>query len=135
MAPSRLEKILGSAAPGPHLGHDMGGCKTYGGGKRTEQRTLQKISGPLEKSVWSGQSSTFYREKKSSDTRGGWKTYQTKGVQNHFLEGVSFVRFSSPPPFSTPPMASSDPCHRAKNGTHSTSFCDTRGHTPIELLP
>ena len=36
-----------------NLGRDMGGCKTFGGGKRTGERTLPKIFGPLEKSFWS----------------------------------------------------------------------------------
>ena len=43
---------------------------------------------------------------------GGWKTYQTKGVQKTLLGGVSFVRF--PPPSFHPPMGSSDyTCLRA----------------------
>ena len=101
-----------------------GGEKRMGGGKRTEQRTLQKISGPLDKSVRSGQSSTFLQGKKSSDTRGGWKTYQTKGVQNHFLGGVSFVRFSSPLLFPSPP-----PWRRPKNQIfgHPFGSGDLRG--------
>ena len=34
---------------------------------------------------------------------GGGKRTVPGGVQNPFLGGVSFVRFSTPPPFSTPP--------------------------------
>ena len=97
------------AAESQLLGHDMGGCKTYGG-RKTYQRTrppekfwtLQK-----KKSFWSAQSWIFVQEKQSNDTRGMWKMYRTRGVQNPFLEGVSFVRFSFPLLFP-PPMASSE---------------------------
>ena len=84
------------------LGHDMGGCKTYGGGKRTRERALLKNSGPFQKSFWSAQSWIFVQEKQSNDTRGGWKTYCTRGVQNLFLGRVSFMRFSSPLFFPPP---------------------------------
>ena len=83
-----------------------GGAKRMGGGKRTRERALPKNSGPLQKSFWSAQSWIFVQEKQSNDTRGGWKTYRTRGVQNPFLGGVSFVSFSSPL-FFHPPMASS----------------------------
>ena len=77
-----------------------------GGGKRTRERALPKNSGLFQKSFWSAQLWIFVQEKQSNDTRGGWKTYRTRGVQNPFLGRVSFVRFSSP--FFHPPMASSD---------------------------
>ena len=35
------------------LGRDMGGAKRMGGGKRTRERALPKILGPLQKSSWS----------------------------------------------------------------------------------
>ena len=59
------------------LGHDMGGCKPYGGGKRTRERALPKNSEALQKSFWSPQSWILAQEKQTNDTRGGWKTYRT----------------------------------------------------------
>ena len=84
------------------LGRAMGGAKHMGGGKRTRERALPKSFGPLQKSFWSALSWIFVQEKQSTDTWRGWKTYRTRGVQNPFLGGVSFVRFSTrlffPPP-------------------------------------
>ena len=96
--------ILGMENLGPWYG---GGAKRMGGGKRTRERALPKIFGPLQKSFCSALPWIFVQEKQSTDTRAGWKTYRTRGVQNPFLEGVSFVRFSSPL-FFPPPMASSE---------------------------
>ena len=79
-----------------------GGAKRMGGGKRTRERALPKIFGLLQKSFWSALSWIFVQAKQSTDTWGGWKTYRTKGVQNPFLGGVSFVRFSTPLFFPPP---------------------------------
>ena len=56
-----------------------GGAKRMGGGKRTRERALPKIFGPLQESFWSTLSWIFVQEKQSTDTRGGWKTYRTRG--------------------------------------------------------
>ena len=45
-----------------------GGAKRMGGGKRTRERTLPKIFGPLQKSFWSALSWLFVQEKQSTDT-------------------------------------------------------------------
>ena len=50
-----------------------GGAKRMGGGKRTRERALPKISGPLQKSFWSAQSWILYRKKQSNDPEGGGK--------------------------------------------------------------
>ena len=46
----------------------------------------------------------------------GWKTYRTRGVQNPFLGGVSFVRFSSSL-FFPPPMRPLNYLHLVQSGT------------------
>ena len=85
------------------LGRDMGGCKTYGGGKRTGERALPKIFGPLQKSFWSALLWIFVQEKQSTDTWGGWKTYRTRGGPKP-LFGTGVIReVFHPPLFSTPP--------------------------------
>ena len=56
-----------------------------GGGKRTRERALPKIFGPLQKSFWSALSWIFVQEKQSADA-----------CKTPFLGGVSFVRFSTP---------------------------------------
>ena len=53
---------------GTCLGRDMGGAKRMGGGKRTRERALLKIFGPLQKSFWSALSWIFVEEKQSTDT-------------------------------------------------------------------
>ena len=85
-----------------YLGGDMGRCKTYGG-RKTYQRTRSPENfwtPPKELLVCSVVD--FCTGKQSTDTWGGWKTYDTRGVQNPFLGGVSFVRFSSPLFFPPP---------------------------------
>ena len=78
-----------------------------GGGKRTRERALPKIFGPLQKSFWSALSWISVQENRAPTPEGGGKRTVRGGVQNPFLEGVSFVRFSTPLPFP-PPMASSE---------------------------
>ena len=54
-----------------------GGAKRMGGGKRTRERALPKIFGPLQKSCWSALSWTFVQEKQSTENvpyEGGSKT-------------------------------------------------------------
>ena len=85
-----------------YLGRDMGGAKRMGGGKRTRERALPKIFGPLQKSFWAALSWIFVQEKQSTDTWGGWKTYRTRGGPKPLLGGVSFVRFSYPLFFPPP---------------------------------
>ena len=79
-----------------------------GGGKRTEERALPKNSGPLQKSFWSAQSWIFVQEKESNDTRGGWKTYRTRGGPKPLFGRGVLREVFLPPLFSTPPMASSE---------------------------
>ena len=45
-----------------------GGAKRMGGGKRTRERALPKIFGPLQKSFWSALSWISVQEKLSTDT-------------------------------------------------------------------
>ena len=72
-----------------------------GGGKRTRERAFPEIFGPLQKSFWSALSWVFVQENRAlTPERGGKRTVQG-GVQNPFLGGVSFVRFSPPPLFSS----------------------------------
>ena len=86
-----------------NLGRDMGGCKTYGGGKFARERALPKTFGPLQKSLWSALLWMFVQEKQSTDPWGGWKTYRTRGGPKPlFGRGVSREVFH-PPLFSTPP--------------------------------
>ena len=72
------------------LGHDMGGYKTYGG-RKTYQRTRppEKFGTPPKELVVCSVVDFCTGTKKSNDTRAGWKTYRTRGVQNPFLGGVS----------------------------------------------
>ena len=96
-------------APFLGLGRDMGGWQNvWGGGKRTRERALPKIVGPLQKSFWSeGCRGFLYRKKQSTDTRGGWKTCRTRGGPNPvFGKGVIREVFH-PPLFFHPAMASS----------------------------
>ena len=75
-----------------------------GGGKRTEQRALQKISGPLDKSIWSGQSSTFLtRKKEQRRPRGVENAPNEVGPKPLWGRGVTREVFLPPYPFSTPP--------------------------------
>ena len=68
-----------AAFPWRHLGCVMGGCKRMGGGTRTELRTLQKISGPLEKGVCSGETSTFFTRNKEQGHQGGVENVPNDG--------------------------------------------------------
>ena len=45
-----------------------GGAKRMGGGRRTRERALPKIFGPLQKSFWSALSWIFAQAKQSTDT-------------------------------------------------------------------
>ena len=71
-----------------------------GGGKRTRERALPKVFGPLQKSFWSALSWIFVQEKQSTDTCGGWKTYHT-GPKSLFGRGV--IREVFHPPLSSTP--------------------------------
>ena len=89
-----------------------GGAKRMGGGKRTRERALPKIFGPLQKSFWSALSWIFIQEKQSNDTLGGWKTYRTRGGPKPiFGRGVIHEVFH-PPLFSTLPWR---PLKKGKN--------------------
>ena len=86
----------------------MGGCKTYGGGKRTRERALPKILGPLQKSFCFALSWILVQERQSTDTWEGWRTYRTRGgSQTPFWEGCHSWGFA-PPSFFQPPTVSSD---------------------------
>ena len=73
-----------------------------GGGKRTRERALPKIFGPLQNSFWSALSLIFVQENRALTPEGGGKRTVRGGVQNPFLGGVSFVRFSTPLLFPPP---------------------------------
>ena len=80
-----------------------GGAKRMGGGKRTRERALPKIFGPLQKSFWSALSWILYKKNRALAPEGGGKrTVRGGGVQNPFLGGVSFARFSTPLFFPPP---------------------------------
>ena len=93
----------------------MGGCKTYGG-----RKTYQRTRSP--ESSWSPPKRAFgllcrgflYRKNRALTPEGGGKRTVRGGVQNPFLGGVSFVRFSTPLFFSTPPW------RPLKNGNSKT---------------
>ena len=79
-----------------------GGAKRMGGGKPTRERALpEKFWTPPKKLLVCSVVDFCTGKKQSTDTRGGWKTYRTRGVQKPVLGGVSFVRFSTP--LSLPP--------------------------------
>ena len=89
------------------LGHDMGRCETREE-RRTYHRTTPRIFLASPNSFRPDQSLTYCRETQSSNMRGGWKTYQTIGFENHpFLGGVPFMRVSS---LFFYPMVCSDTC-------------------------
>ena len=85
------------------LGHDMGGCKTYGG-RQTYQRTRppEKFWTPLQKSFWSASVVDF--------CTGKTEQRHPRGVENVPYEGVPKPLFGRgvirevflPPLFSTP---------------------------------
>ena len=78
------------------------GAKRMGGGKRTRERALPKIFGPLQKSFWSALSWIFVQEKQSTDTWGGGENVPyDRGSKTPFWEGIREV--FHPPRFSTPP--------------------------------
>ena len=95
-----------------------GGAKRMGGGKRTRERALPKIVGPLQKSFWSALSWISVQEKQSTDMmshlRGVENVSVRGGVQNPLCGGVSFVRLSTLL-FFHPPMASSETNARDSN--------------------
>ena len=97
-----LDKCSGSLpCPDNNLGHEVGACKTYGGGTRTKQRPLQKKNRTPPKRGASGVS-VPEKKKQSNDIWGERKAYQTKRGPRPFLGGVSFMRFSSPRSFQPP---------------------------------
>ena len=96
-----------SEAPRPQLlGHDMGGAS------RMREKMYQTMRPPdkfLDPSKWASglfNLAVLYR-KQSNDT---WKCTRRRGIRKPFLEGVSFVRFSSPL-FFPPPLAYSSKTH------------------------
>ena len=84
-----------------------GGAKRMGGGKRTRERALPKMFGPLQKSFCSALLWIFVQEKQSTDTWEGWiracegVPYEG-GPKPLFGGGVTREVFL-PPLFSTPP--------------------------------
>ena len=82
-----------------------GGAKRMGGGKRTRERALPTNSGSFQNSFWSAQSwiSVHRGKTEQRHSKGVENVPYEGGPKNPFLGGVSSVRFSSPPLFSTPP--------------------------------
>ena len=86
---------------------NMERCKTYGGEeKRTRERAPPKMFGPLQKSILPALSWNFCTGKTEHRHLRGLENVQCEGrVQNPFLGGVSFVRFSCPLFFPPPPSS------------------------------
>ena len=80
-----------------------GGAKRMGGGKRTRERALQKFLDPSKRASGLLCRGFLYRKNRAVTPEGSGKRTVRGGVQNPFLGGVSFVRFSTPLFFSTPP--------------------------------
>ena len=80
----------------------MGGCKTYGGRKRTRERVFPKIFGPLQKSFWSALSWILVQEKQSTDTWRGVENVPYEGGPNPFFWRGVIREVFHPPLFSTP---------------------------------
>ena len=73
-----------------------------GGGKRTRERALPKIFGPLQKSFWCALSWIFVEENRALTPEGGGKrTVRGGGPKPAFGRGVIREVFH-PPSFSTP---------------------------------
>ena len=85
-----------------------------GGGKRTRERTLPKIFGPLQTSFWSALSKTD----RALRPEGGWKTYRTRGggSKTPFWEGCHREVFH-------PPLFSIAPCRPLISSLVVCSFC------------
>ena len=62
----------------------------------------QKDVGPLQKSFWYAESWILVLENRATTPEGGGKRTRERGIQNPFLGGVSFVRFSTPLFFHPP---------------------------------
>ena len=121
-----------------NFGHDMGGAKRMGGGKRTRERALPKNSGPLQKSFWSAQSwifSTGKTEQRHPRGGGGKRTVRG-GVQNPFGRGVIREvllppRFSTPPIWRVPNLPGANPLVAESAPWRSSQSCMTRDQQPI----
>ena len=87
------------------LGGDMGGVQNVwgGGGNVPENALSRKFLDPSKRASGLLCRGFLYRKNRALTPEGGGKRTVGGGVQNPFLGGVSFVRFSNPPPFSTPP--------------------------------
>ena len=102
------------------LGRDMGGAKGMGGGKRTRERALPKIIGPLQKSFWSA----------LSFCAGKTEHWHLRGVENVPYEGGSKTPFwegyhswgFQPPLFLSPPLIASSELFESCLG-HFASLC------------
>ena len=79
-----------------------GGAKRMGGGKRTRERALLKIFDPCKRDSGLLSRGFLYRQNRALTREGGEKRTVRGGVQNPFLGGVSFVRFSTPLFFPPP---------------------------------
>ena len=86
------------------LGGDMGGCKTYGGGGGNvpENALSRKFLDPSKRASGLLCRGFLYRKNRALTPEGGGKRTVGGGVQNPFLGGVSFVRFSTPLLFPPP---------------------------------
>ena len=96
--PRRLEP-QSCTSIGPWYG---GVQNVWGAGKRTRERALPKILGPLQKSFWPAPPWILVQEKQSTDTWGGWKTYRTRGGPKPLFGRGVIREVFHPPLFSTP---------------------------------
>ena len=103
-----------------------GGAKRMGGGKRTRERALPKIFGPLQKSFWSALSWIFVQEKQSTDTWGGWTTYRTRGGPKPLFGRGVIREVFHPPLFSTPPWRPLNDYQNSNRGDSRESIHTTR---------
>ena len=75
----------------------------------------------------------LYRKSRALTPEGGGKRTVRGGVQNPFLGGVSFVRFSTPLFFPPPPWRPLTKCFTSQIAFESLAICDSRFELQIAM--